>query len=82
MTVYDTKHFPEEVMLQVILEEVNKRKMLANSGEILEDWTTCAIDTSSVSGNLKKDNSAIACKVDERCTTLVLSLYWKYWSFM
>lgn len=37
MTVYDTKHFPEEVMLQVILEEVNTRKMLANSGEILED---------------------------------------------
>ena len=61
--MYDTKHFPEEVVLQVILEKVNKRKILANrgSGEILEDWATCAIDTSSVSGNLKKDNSAIAC---------------------
>ena len=39
MRVYDTEHFPEEVMLQVILEEVNKRKILAyrGSGEILED---------------------------------------------
>ena len=39
MRVYDTEHFPEEVMLQVILEEVNKRKILTNrgSGEILED---------------------------------------------
>ena len=63
MRVYDTEHFPEEVMLQVILEEVNKRKILAyrGSGEILEDWATCAIDTSAVSGNLKKVNSAIAC---------------------
>ena len=36
--------------------------MLVNrgSGEILEDWAICAIDTSSVSGNFKKDNSAIA----------------------
>ena len=39
MRVYDTEHFPEEVMLQVILEEVNTRKILAyrGSGEILED---------------------------------------------
>lgn len=63
MRVYDTEHFPEEVMLQVILEEVNKRKILTNrgSGEILEDWATCAIDISAVSGNLKKVNSAIDC---------------------
>ena len=36
--------------------------MLVNrgSGEILEDSAICAIDTSSVSGNFKKDNSTIA----------------------
>lgn len=39
MRVYDTEHFPEEGVLQVVFEEVNKGKMLVNrgSGEILED---------------------------------------------